>query len=220
MENKKKQLFEFLKGKKAASLEEISWELNVSEDFIRGLIHANDSYKQKEDYVLLSGLGTDRCIVCADTMMDFNSIKISLPYKLQDEYGIKYPLSDGIKGHVRCYTEAGVFARFDKGFICGQCNRWYGGWIDGDEVEESCSTLGQKRVGHPGVIHDNQMCNFFTLAVIHKLNTTPEKYKKRQEEWEKIKPEMEKEKQKGYDNLVKLLENAHLIEHREAVTNK
>lgn len=208
MTDQKAQLFQYLRENKGAELAQLAEGLGVSPDFILGMVESNGLYRIEGEFVTIAGLGTDRCIVCAeDRMNEHNSVKVRLPQDSLDDRRLK-GISE-IRGHRRCYTEIDIFFRYQEGLSCWDCSSWSGAWVDGNEVEERCSRLGVTYSGHQGVIGADRMCNFFSPD--HNMKTDDDNQWKR-DKWERIKPEIEQRTQAGYKNLVSLLEKARLTE--------
>jgi hypothetical protein len=219
---KKQQLFDFLKSRRGASIDDIAKQLEASRDFVLGMIQGDSTYVQRNNYLRLSGLGKELCIVCAESMMPHTSYSVSLPMEMQREHQLPKYLQSGIWGHRKCYDEKAVVQRYD-GFYCNSCTGWYGAWVDGDEVQEKCRKLGMEENGHPGVIASKRMCTHFSLGSKYHFNIEDESdeagYRQKEEKWEQMKEQMDCRRQKAYENLVGLLEEAYIIEPKTVHTS-
>lgn len=174
------------------------------------MINFDKNYSHKDGFLTFTGLGTKRCIVCAEKISDYNSIKVSLPEDVLEGFILNDSLKSGVKGHFNCYSNEKVVLRY-KGLHCGDCSSWSGAWIDGDEVKEKCYRLGIEEIGKRGCVAYNEACNFFSPDNNMK---TKEEYKEEREKWELIKDKIENEKKEGYLNLISLLKKSHLIEEK------
>jgi len=218
--DKKSQMHQCVKDKytkeqKGATITRLAEELSVSNDFILGMVEANGLYRTRNEIVTLAGLGVDRCIVCAgENMPDYKSMKIQVSQDVFREIQKNRKLDDSIsctiKGHRECFKSIDVFFRTDNDLSCWYCSAWSGEWVDGDEVKEECSMLGDREAGHKGIIGAKKMCNYF--GPNYDMRTKKDGHLERSLAfWEKINPELKQRTAEGYKKLVAILEHAQLI---------
>lgn len=205
----------YIKKEHGASLENIAKEIGLSTDFVAGLIDAEeDKYRIIDKTISLNGLGSKLCVVCGESQdySGHNTLPIMIPDLFLNGKKLDSSLNNGlhtyVKGHRGCYTKIDVFFTENNMLHCIDCSSFHGDIIDIDEVKEYCYRLNYSEVGHKGVIASNPMCNYFSPDNDLKTNPTFEKHK---EFWNSIQPEIIQRKEKGYKNLVAILEKAKLL---------
>lgn len=203
--SRKQDLYELLKKEKAAQLGDMAKRLNVSKDFVLGLICGDANYAKQGDFVRLSLLGFDRCIVCAEyAPSNQDSVNIELPIKFLDNIKLPNHLQrNGIRGHRECYSTVDVFFRYENGLLCDACSSMWAKQVDNDTVEEYCEVLGDTGSRWSRLIRTQKMCNFYSPR--------DELTKRDKQLWGSIQPEISKRTKKGYERLVALIEKAYLL---------
>ena len=207
------QIYSILKEEKAITAADLSKKLKKPKNYVLGVLEGVNKFILKESYITLPRLGSERCIVCGEN----NEFGKSIYMKIPPEFfkNIKYIfggdwLEKGVMGHENCYKTIGVFLRYPKlNISCYDCNSFKGGWVDGDEVIEECHKWNHSETGHKGVIASNPVCNFFSPDWDLKNNI---KFKKQMAIWKNTNFLINQKTNKGFENLMSLLEKAKLIE--------
>jgi len=203
------QIMTYLKKNHGASLDALAKETQKSSEYIRGIVESDPTkiYKIVGDTITLKGLGDNLCVVCGEANTYFGSVPIRIPESILR--GRQTSISK-IKGHRKCYATIDVFFREDNILKCGDCSNSFGGWVDGDEVEEQCIKIDHKVTGHQGVLFGDPMCNYFSPDR-HMCDKGNKEYDKKRGLWNEIEQAIEQRTLKGYQNLIEILEKTKLI---------
>jgi hypothetical protein len=198
----------YLKKEHGASLETMAKDINMSKDYIAGLIDSQiDKYSIVDGTIALKSLGNTLCVVCSESK-DPHCVSIYLPKDLLTGKILDATLKEEIRGHEKCYESIGLVFREKNMLKCYDCSSFTGQWIDGDEVLEKCYKLHYEKSGHRGVLASDSMCNHFSPD--NDLKTNP-KFAEHKKCWEDIKPAIEQKTLQGYKNLIAILEKAKLL---------
>jgi hypothetical protein len=108
-----------------------------------------------------------------------DTVPISIPEKYLKPYKINVPfIAKQFYVDTKYAEEIGLLFRFNsKELGCTNCRSFNHEWIDGDEVKETCSTLSEVHVGHPGFIMNREPCNFYSVTYASNLQN-PEAHPK------------------------------------------
>lgn len=211
------QVYEIMKKDKIISLDSLSNKVGKSIDYILSGIEDDSRYSLKEGILSLNGLGLENCVLCGDKnttskISGNSSIKIVIPKEFLEGYKLIEELEEGIISHRECYSKIDVFFRIQDTLKCIDCIYFSGAWVDGDSVEEKCIKWDDEHVGHKGSIASMDMCNFFIPDTYLRKESLEKEYKEERKLLDEIEPQIRERTNKGYKELISILEKLSLIE--------